>query len=214
VSSFDHLLRSWALAACAEWRYEPPAENWYAAVRARLPEGVRDLVARAVAGGEIRLVDGYKFKLATLAASQGPYAFLGRDQRGVPAPHWEYFVQAAEYERVRSIFAPHGYVVGFEDRLMDITVSTSGGRLEWYIEVKEQGDEVVPLLTGVEHYGRNGVDLDAPDRGNDPLRKAKCIVLHRPRHFSIVAIGTRVDRSVAYAGDIEFSLIADMIALP
>ena len=62
------------------------------------------------------------------------------------------------------------------------------------------------LLAELESHG-SGVDLDAPDRGNDPLRKAKYLVKHRPKFFSGVAIGMQRDFEISYRGAHDFGLL-------
>jgi hypothetical protein len=110
--------------------------------------------------------------------------------------NWEYFVQVAEYLRVREATARHGFTVWFEDALMDVTVRRVS-ELLWAIEVKEKARQLPVLLEQLREHAV-GVDLDAADRGNDPLRKAKYLVKHRPPYFSLVAIGERRDFSVTY----------------
>lgn len=55
------------------------------------------------------------------------------------------------------------------------------------------------------------VDLSAPDRGNDPLRKVKCIVKRMPEYFSGLAIGTRFEYKVVYPEERSFQLVKDVI---
>ena len=88
---------------------------------------------------------------------------------------------------------------------MDLAVRAEG-QLLWCIEVKEQAIQLDELLAGLESHS-NGVDLDAPDRGNDPLRKAKYLVKHRPKFFSGVAIGMQRDFEVNYRGARAFDLL-------
>ncbi len=126
--------------------------------------------------------------------------------------HWEYLVQAAEYARVYRALALREYIIAVEDRLMDITVSEASGRLRWYLEVKEKAAELQRFVADVRGYGAAGVDLDAPDRGNDALRKAKYLVRYRPEYFSVSAIGIRLDFGVTQHGN-GFRLVEDMVPL-
>ncbi len=126
--------------------------------------------------------------------------------------HWEYLVQAAEYARVCRALALREYIIAVEDRLMDITVSEASGRLRWYLEVKEKAAELQRFVADVRGYGAAGVDLDAPDRGNDALRKAKYLVRYRPEYFSVSAIGIRLDFGVTQHGN-GFRLVEDMVPL-
>jgi hypothetical protein len=208
VSSFEALVLDWAAAACSEWGYPPVGPDWLTEVTQRLPQGLRAAVADAVERAVIVVVGGHRFTLAGLGTTKGPYAFFSRSSRQVPAPNWEYFVQAAEYGRVSAAVSPRGYRVDFEDDLMDISISDAD-RLVWCIEVKEKARSLDGLLTGIRGYGRS-LDWQAPDRGNDPLRKAKYLARHRPDYFSLVAIGCRFDFSVSYDGD-RFSLVDDLV---
>ena len=93
---------------------------------------------------------------------------------------------------------------------MDVSVS-AGNRVLWCIEVKEKGRDLDPLLTGMRRIGVN-VDLLGPDRHNDPLRKSKYLLRHRPPYFSLVAVGRRLDFSVVYSAN-GFELTEDLVPL-
>lgn len=56
-----------------------------------------------------------------------------------------------------------------------------------------------------------GIPPSAPDRGNDPLRKAKYLVRRRPAYFCGVAIGVRLEYAVRYGGDRTFHLVRDVL---
>ncbi|MBI4390341.1 MAG: hypothetical protein HY575_00495 [candidate division NC10 bacterium] len=98
-----------------------------------------------------------------------------------------------------------GLNLTFEDGLMDLAVRR-GAQLLWGIEVKEQPAQLDRLLAELGSHG-SGVDLKAPDRGNDPLRKAKYLVRHRPEFFSGVAIGVQRDFRALYPGPKAFNLV-------
>ncbi len=66
------------------------------------------------------------------------------------------------------------------------------------------------LVSRMRAYEQH-VDLTVPDRGNDPLRKAKYIVKHRPSYFSAVALGGRLDYRVDYQPGQAFRLVPDVI---
>lgn len=55
------------------------------------------------------------------------------------------------------------------------------------------------------------VDLAAPDRGNDALRKAKYLVRRRPEYFCGVALGVRFEYRVSYPERMAFRLSHDTI---
>jgi hypothetical protein len=158
----------------------------------------------------IRPVGKYRFTLQGLPAGKGPYAWVGRDAAGAPAMHWEYLVQAAEYARIYRAVATRGYTIAVEDRLMDITISDTSGKLRWYLEVKEKAADLPRFVAAIRGYGASGVDLDASDRGNDALRKAKYVVRYRPEYFSVSAIGMRMDFAVTEDGN-RFNLFEDMV---
>lgn len=185
-------------------------EDWLERIEHRLPPGLREAIAEAIENDSIRLVDGHRFSLSGLPTTKGPYAFFSRSARQVPAPNWEYFVQAAEYGRVARAVEPRGLRVDFEDDLMDVSVY-EGDRVLWCIEVKEKAGDLQSLLQGMRRESPH-VDLSAPDRGNDPLRKSKYLVRHRPPYFSMVAIGSRLDFSVSYRGG-GFDLTEDLVSV-
>lgn len=173
--------------------------------------GLGALIAQGVDDGTLRVVDGHRFTLAGLAPGKGPYAFFSRyADRGEPGPNWEYFVQVAEYIRIRNAVADR-FRVDFEDELMDISVR-DGEHVVWCIEVKEQAGQLASLLTGIRQHAQS-VDDAAPDRGNDPLRKAKYIVRRRPDFFSLVAIGQRLDFHIEYDGERSFTLVPDVVPI-
>ncbi len=208
MRSFEELVVSWGKAACSEWEYSALTNEWLLAIERRLPTGLRATIAEAVENGSILIIDGHRFSLSGLAPSKGPYAFFSRSAKHVPAPNWEYFVQAAEYGRVARAAELRGLRVDFEDDLMDISVYEAD-RIVWCIEVKEKARDLESLLLGVRRESHR-VDLTAPDRHNDPLRKSKYLLRHRPPYFSVVAIGQRLDFSVTYCDD-GFAITEDLV---
>ena len=210
--AFVVMLRGWVDHAGAEWGYPPARAEAFDAILTRLPAGLRALVVAGHESGLIERVGGHQFTLRGLPPGKGPYAWVARATASrTVTMNWEYLVQAAEYARVYATLTPRGYVVGVEDRLMDITVSDPDGALLWYLEVKVSADEVQGLVKRVINWGHEGIDLRAPDRGDDPLRKAKYLIHYRPRYFSVVAIGIRLDFVVTYKDANRFRLIEDMV---
>ena len=63
----------------------------------------------------------------------------------------------------------------------------------------------------MRYYGETGFNLDDPDRGNDPLRKAKYLVRDgaHPIYFGLSAVGYRKLFKVEYADGNRFQLIED-----
>lgn len=210
-TEFELLLRQWVHAASAEWGYLQPTDEYLSSITQRIPPGVRRLVTAGHDDALIYPVGDYRFTLQGLPAGKGPYAWVGRNpSAGAPAMHWEYLVQAAEYARIYRTVSARGYLIAVEDRLMDITISDTSGRLRWDLEVKEKAADVPRFVDDIRRYGASGVDLNAPDRGNDALRKAKYIVRYRPEYFSVSAIGIRMDFAVTLDGN-RFSLAEDMV---
>ena len=210
TSNFDDNFRDWVASACEQWNYPSPPESWYAKTYTRMPNGLRKLIHVGVSEGCI-IPTGYQFTLAGIKEGKGPYAWLSRSSAKRPAVNWEYFVQAAESCRLRSVVNEKGLSVTFEDGLMDIAVYANNDLLIC-CEVKEKASELRKLVTGIKR-DQGGVDLSGPDRGNDPLRKAKYLVSYRPKYFSAVAIGLRLEFSVTYQGKDQFELHEDVIPL-
>lgn len=208
MPSFEQLVMSWGSAACHDWGYPPLRPEWLDGLLKRLPTGLQHAVVDGVESGTIQVVGGHKFSLSGLRPGKGPYAFFSRSAGRAPAPNWEYFVQAAEYGRVKRAVAPRGLHVDFEDDLMDVSVYEAD-RVLWCIEVKEKASDLRPLLAGMR-TGAHHVDPSAPDRHNDPLRKSKYLMRHRPPYLSLVAIGCRLDFSVSYTRT-GFELTEDLV---
>jgi len=184
VSSFDDLVRASVLAACQEWGYPPPDGLWYERLSGRLPAGLRSLFEIGLDLELLRMVDGFRFTMRDLPQGKGPYALYSKSSKRVPAPNWEYIVQAVDYVRTHESLAPKGYLIGVEDKLMDVTVRRPAGDLVWYIESKEKSADLVNLVAEIREWGLRGVDFEIADRGKDGLRKAKYLVLNRPPFFS------------------------------
>jgi hypothetical protein len=201
MTAQDAVLR-WGEAAAEEFGYARPSPEWAAAAVDRIGPDVMSAVLAGVASGDVELI-GPRFRLPALGREKGPYAWFSRSARGVPAPNWEYFVQVATWLQVRADVPAHA-VVGFEDGLMDVSVRV-GGDVVWCVEVKERAAQLQPLLRRLVEHGRH-VDLESPDRHDDPLRKAKYVVLHRPQWFSLVAGDGWFDHDVEPTGETGFVL--------
>jgi hypothetical protein len=145
------------------------------------------------------------FTIAGLVAAKGPYSWFSANRgRGVPSPNWEYFFQVAEFVRLARRL-PARYTIGFEDGLMDVSVRADAS-LVWYVEVKRRPATLKPLLAGRQRYGAK-VDLEAPDRGKDALRKAKYLVRHQPPLLSLVGGEDRLHFRVEYPSGDSFRLV-------
>ena len=203
MSDFRAAIQAAATAAAREWHYDDPRADFYESFNARIPANIRDDIARGIQTGRVTL-HGFGFSLPDLGPQKGPYAFFSQNRgHGVPSPNWEYFVQLAEYLRV-SDSVPSHHAVGFEDDLMDVSVRNAGALL-WYVEVKEKASQAEHLLAALVTHA-SAVAVAAPDRGNDPLRKAKYLARHRPPYFSVVAANYRRDFDVAYPTEDSFVL--------
>lgn len=206
--TWDGCLRGWVCAACEVWRYPEPAEAYYDRIARRLPEGLRTLVAAGVTEGLI-IPRGYKFTLKGLIG-KAPYAwFSQRSTPKEPSPNWEYFIQVAEFVRLSYLAGTYGLKVTFEDQWMDLVLYRDS-RLVVCYEVKERASQIEALAKGVRAY-EAGVNFSQPDRGNDPLRKAKYLVRRRPDYFSLIAIGVRLEYRVSYPKGRAFALVRDVI---
>jgi len=212
LQEFDNYFRDWVKTACTEWGYPVPSDSYYAKVYERLPEGLRALLGFGLNSGLIIPKEGWAFTLKGLPCGKGPYHWFSRNRRPKePAPNWEYFVHVAEFVRLHTIAAIRNLLVTFEEDTMDIALYQDN-RLIVYCEVKERVSQIQKLIKGIKGY-QSAVDLGAPDRGNDPLRKAKCIVIRKPEYFVGVAIGARFDYKVIYLGERSFQLVRDVVPL-
>lgn len=208
ITDFEERLLEWASAACREWGYPEPGGTYLDLIRARLPGELMETLELGIQEGVLVTKD-HRFTLGDSAAGKGPYAWFSRSQREVPAPNWEYFVQAATFARLHAALAFRGYSLVFEDDLMDIAIYEDG-RLVVCCEVKEKAAQLDPLLSAIKGY-ESGVDFGEPDRHNDGLRKAKYILRSRPEFFALVAIGQEMHFRVGYPEQGAFRLLPDEI---
>jgi hypothetical protein len=207
--ALDKLLRESIAAACAEWGWREPTDAYFTELHRRLPAGLRAIVARGHAESLI-VTNGWKFTLKDLTAAKGPYQwFSKRRWNNGPHPNWEYFVQVAEYVRLHRVAVTQDLRLTFEDDLMDLALYR-GPDLLVCVEAKERMQQLEHLIKALRRYER-AVDFSAPDRGNDPFRKAKYIVRHRPRYFCAVALGGHLEFRVDYPFGRAFLLSPDMI---
>jgi len=211
LQEFDRHFRTWVRVACEDWGMPCPPETYFAKVYERLPEGLRTLLGSGLKGRLI-VSKGQTFTLRGLPSNKGPYSWFSRyADAKEPAPNWEYFVHVAEFIRFDTIAAAKHLSVIFEDDTMDIALYQND-RLFIYCEVKENVSQIQKLIRGIKAY-QSGVSLAMPDRGNDPLRKAKCIVKRKPEYFVGVAIGARFEYKIIYPEDNGFQLIRGMVPL-
>lgn len=206
---FNEHFAEWVSLACQEWGFPEPANSFYERVYARLPEGVRYLLGQGLQEGTI-IPQGHRFSLKGLAANSGPFSWFSRYSAArEPSPNWEYYPHVALYTQLYTPLTSRGLTLVFGDEYMDLAIY-AGDRLLVYIEVKETAKKLHALMAGIKRY-QTAIDLSAPDRGNDPLRKAKCIINARPDYFCGYAIGARFDYKVRYFSNNSFCLEADII---
>jgi hypothetical protein len=93
---------------------------------------------------------------------------------------------------------------------MDLTVQ-AGSTLVLYVEEKTTSDVAEKLLSRMRHYGATGFRLDDPDKGNDPLRKAKYLLRPdaHPLYLGLSAIGYQRPFKVEYQDANRFRLVDD-----
>lgn len=213
VEEFDKRFRTWVCAACKDWGYAMPAENYFTKVYERLPEGLRTLIGLGINSGII-ISKGRTFTLKDLPHGKGPYNWFSHDvPTKEPTPNWEYFVQVAEFVRFYTTTANmKEYSVTFEDDTMDIAIYKNG-RLFVYCEVKEKITQIQKLIKDMKAYESAEIDLSMADRHNDPLRKAKCIVKRKPEYFVGVAIGAHYEYGITHINGNAFELLRDTIPL-
>ena len=206
---FDQDFRHWAEMACKEWGFPEPSIDFFEKCEKRQPLGVRATIGFGLLNG-IVIVDGYKFTLKGLQPHKGPYKWFSRySSESRPNPNWEYYIQVAEYIRLWQAFESSDHTLTFEDSLMDIGIYKNN-KLLVCCEIKEKSSQAEKLIKGIKSYEK-GIDLTAPDRGNDPLRKAKYIVRNRPQYFYLVAVGRRFEFSVSFPEGKAFKLTEDII---
>jgi hypothetical protein len=206
---FDEQVRLWASTACDEWGFPQPSEEFFTTLKERLPGGLLATIGFGVENG-IVLPSGCTFIIKGMPQSKGPYNWFSRDNTNRKLnPNWEYYIQVAEYVRLWQAFRDEDYALTFEDSLMDIGVYRTN-KLLVCCEIKEKSSQAKKLIAGIKTY-ETGIDLTSPDRGNDPLRKAKYIVHQRPLFFYLVAIGVRYEFSVSFPHGKAFELIEDII---
>jgi len=202
---FNEHFREWVTSACREWSYHEPSEVYYDKVNNRIPDGVRVLLGEGIKEGII-LTQGHKFSLKGLAPNKGPYSWFSKyTSVQEPSPNWEYYIQAALYAQLYSAPKSKELKLAFEDDLMDIALY-NGSKLMVYVEVKEKASHIQQLISGIKKY-QDEVDYISPDRGNDPLRKAKYIITRKPEYFCGYSIGARFDFKIVFSNNVVAHVI-------
>lgn len=183
--------------------------NFFKHLKKRLPEGLRSILGFGLITGII-LTDGHTFNLQGLPFGKGPYKWFSnyKSLKSI-GPNWEYYIQVSEYVRLRKSLDSNKWKLTFEDGLMDIGIYKKD-KLIVFCEVKEKSLSTKRLINGIKKYSEQ-LFLPAEDRGNDPLRKTKYIIKHRPQFLYIVSIGDKLEYKVTYPNGRNFNLQEDMI---
>lgn len=215
LARFDHHLREWAAAVCTEHDAPPVGADWFEAVHRRLPPGLRVTLGQALADDVITTIDGWGFGLAGVDEQRAPFRwFHWDDSHGVPVPNWKYFVQVAEYARLRAAAYGTELSVAFEDQLSPRRVVAIAlferDALVWSLEVCEKVVTAGRLSRAVAEVGETGVP-DEPDPGDEAADIAHHLCQNRPPFVSFLGIGGRFDWSTVFHDQRHFELHADVV---
>jgi hypothetical protein len=214
LSKFQAEFRKWVLAYNSVKNVNCDPDTLLERLTDRIPEDRQIHIGAALLNGWIETErepnHGYFVRESDRPGNRGVQPTITNYGNGNHSPWWELFVQLADYGWLRSIAEHYGQRVWLEDRLMDLTVS-AGDRLILYVEHKEKSAFAEKLLDGMRYYGKTGFNLNDPDRGDDPLRKAKYLVRDRahPKYFGLSAVGYRKLFKVEYADGNRFQLTED-----
>ncbi len=205
---FDRYFKAWVKAACMDWGYPEPSEEYYTKIYSKLPEGLQTLLSLGCEEGLI-VPHGRTFRLKGIPPKKVYNWFARYSSSKEPMLNWEYFIQVAEFVRLCHVASAKNLKLSFEDHLMDLALYRND-KLIVCCEVKVKGKQIEELIRGIKTY-EEGVDFTVADRGNDSLRKAKYIIRRRPEYFYGVAIGTRFEYQVSYPQGKAFELTKDVI---
>ena len=214
LSKFQVEFRKWVLAYNTVKNLNCDPDTLLERLTDRIPEDRQIHIGAALLNGWLETgkdpIRGYFIRESDRPGNRGGQPTITNYGNGNHAPWWELFVQLADYGWLRSIAERNDQTVRLEDRLMDLTV-TARDRLILYVEHKEKSAFAEKLLEGIRYYGDTGFNLDDPDRGNDPLRKAKYLVRDgaHPMYFGLSAVDYRKFFKVEYADGNRFQLTED-----
>ena len=214
LSKFQAEFRKWVLAYKTVKNSNCDPDTLLERLTDRIPEDRQIHIGSALLNGWLETekdpIRGYFIRESDRPGNRGGQPTITNFGNGNHAPWWELFVQLADYGWIRSIAERYGQTVRLEDSLMDLTVRV-GDRLILYVEHKEKSAFAVKLLKGMRYYGGSGFNLNDPDRGNDPLRKAKYLVRDgaHPIYIGLSAVGYRKMFKVEYDDGNQFQLIED-----
>ena len=184
MRSFEELVVSCGEAACSEWEYPALPNEWLQSIERRLPPGLRTTIAEAVENGSILIIGGHRFSLSGLEPSKGPYdSSVARQRRcgsqlGVLRPGSGVRPHFGEPSRLR--------VCKSTSRTISWT-SLCTRRIACRLVYRGEGKGArlnYSCSACVKKCGH--VDMNAPDWHNDPLRKSKYLLRHRPPYFPLL----------------------------
>lgn len=205
LNEFRALFVGWVKAHNEAKGYSSIPEELLEQLDRRIPLDLQRQIGAAFRNGwlktDTRKGCGYVVRTANPEyTGVGLPAISGGKGGGRSGPWYEFYVQVADYSRLRLAADRRGLVVRLEDQLLDIAV-WSGSSLLLYVENKVNSHDAIKLVEGMKKQGVEGVNLDAPDRNNDPLRKSKYLFAARggPKFFAVSAIGHEAVYRVDYA---------------
>ena len=211
LARFETEFRRWVAAHNATHRYTTNAEALLTSLRSQVPDELLTHIGSAYVNGWLQTETepdrGYFVRETDRPGLRGGQFVIIHRGNGKVDPCWELFIQLADYAWLRTIASRYGQHVRLEDSLMDLTVRTDVV-LVLYVEHKTTSQLAQSLLADMRRYGETGFGLDDPDKGNDPLRKAKYLVRAnaRPLYFGLSAIGTKRLFRVEYLDNNRFQL--------
>jgi hypothetical protein len=216
LDRFRTEFRRWVRAHNATHAYDSSADELLGRLEKRIPSDALAHIGSAYMNGWLVTESdpgrGYFVREADRPGRRGGQTSLVHRGNGAVDPWWELFVQLGDYAWLRTIAGRYGQYLKLEDQLMDLTVR-SGTRLLLYVEHKETEKLAKSLLREMVEYGKSGFGLADPDKGNDPLRKAKYLVKENshPLYFGLSAVGYKQLFRVEYLDGTEnrFNLTPD-----
>ena len=204
LTIFERHFNYWVRCACAEQYRQVPGDEFYRTFRQHVGDETVNWIGWALKTGLI-VEEAHRFRV--LGGQTGPFRwFSRRDWMGYSLhPNWEAYFHVAFFVRLRAPCEEKGITLTFEDKNMDLAVWRDE-KLLWCIEVKVNWVRVQSLIAGLRQLGQEGVALAAEDRGNDPLRKAKYLILSKPTFFSVLEPGLEHHFQVEYEESNRFHL--------
>jgi hypothetical protein len=193
LERFKKEFRGWIRALNEAKGFKASPDEVLERLEERIPESMLRQIGGAFINGwlqnEAETDRGYFVRESDRKGPRGGQWMLEHVGEGRISPCWELYVQLADYSRIRTVAERHGLTTRLEDRLMDITVY-AGKTLVLYVENKAKKQQAHHLFIKMREYGELGFDIDAPDKGNDPLRKAKYLVREGayPKYFALSAV--------------------------